>query len=274
MDLACGANNAAMRRGYIDGPFGQLHVREAGRGVPLLLLHQSPLNGGMFAAASAELSANGFHVIAPDTPGYGQSDAPENPVQISAYADCLHSVLNHFGYETACILGHHTGAVIAANFAARFGDTVRHLVLNGVPLLSEEERAFFATFKFSPLDIKADGSHLQAAWEQRLKASPGWTNLAAMHRYTVDMLANPERYFWAFDAVFAHDLATDLAAITCPTTLLTNTGEDLFQATKRTHAQFPHFGFESLEGGTHDIVDEQPEAWANKLVRILASSHP
>jgi hypothetical protein len=38
--------------------------------------------------------------------------------------------------------------------------------LNGVPLLSAEDRAFFADFKFEPLVIEDDGSHLTAAWNQ------------------------------------------------------------------------------------------------------------
>ncbi|MEO0412568.1 MAG: alpha/beta hydrolase [Pseudomonadota bacterium] len=261
---------ASIRKGYLDGPYGQIHFREGGAGGrALIVLHQSPLSGVMFEAAMPELIANGFHVIAPDTPGYGQSSAPENPIDIAGYAKCVPSVLDHFGFETACLLGHHTGAVIAAAFAAKSPERIEHLILNGVPILSEEERAFFATMTFAPMDIKEDGSHLLAAWNQRLKASPGWTRLDVMHRYTAEMLALPDRYFRAFDAVFAHDQEADLAAIACPATILTNTGEDLYEASKRAHALRPDFGFESLDGGTHDIVDEQPEAWAGIVADIL-----
>lgn len=259
-----------VKKGYLDGPHGQIHYREGGQGGrPLVLLHQSPLSGAMFDAALPELIANGFHVVAPDTPGYGQSAPPENPISIGDYAACLHCVLDHFGFETTCLLGHHTGAVIAAAFAAGHSARITHLILNGVPVLSEEERAFFATMTFAPMELKADGSHLLAAWNQRLKASPGWTRLDVMHRYNAEMLALPDRYFWAFDAVFAHDLEADLQAITCPSTILTNTGEDLYEASMRAHALRPDFGFEALEGGTHDIVDEQPHEWAALVTRIL-----
>ena len=37
-----------IRRRYVDGTWGQVHVTEAGTGVPLVLLHQSPLSGAMF----------------------------------------------------------------------------------------------------------------------------------------------------------------------------------------------------------------------------------
>lgn len=263
------------RRTYVDGPFGQIHVRQAGEGArPLLCLHQSPLTGGMFDAALPFLTALGYHVIAPDTPGYGLSDAPPAPTDISGYASFLPAVLNHFGYESAAILGHHTGAVFAARFAIECPERVAGLVLNGVPILSEEERAFFATLKFEPIVPKADGSHLIAAWQQRLTASPGWTRLDVMHRYNADMLANPDRYFWAFDAVFAHDIAGDIAAIQVPTALLTNTGEDLYAATQRAQALRPEFAFDALEGGTHDIVDEQPEAWSRAVHSLLEKISP
>ena len=120
-----------------------------------------------------------------------------------------------------------------------------------------------------PLIPLADGSHLLDAWQQRLKATPGWTDIDAMHRHVVTMLSNPERYFWGFDAVFAQDLAADLDKITVPTLVLTNSGEDLFEASGRVVALRPDWAYACLDGGTHDIVDEQPEAWAAAVVSFL-----
>ncbi|MEM6681294.1 MAG: alpha/beta hydrolase [Pseudomonadota bacterium] len=260
-----------MRRQYIDGPFGQIHIRTAGpaTGVPLICLHQSPLSGAMFEAAVPALMNLGYWVIAPDTPGYGQSDAPDEPIDIAGYTRAIPAILDYFNLKKAALLGHHTGAVFASHFATVMPERVCALVLNGVPILSPEERAFFASLTFAPLDLKADGSHLLAAWQQRLKASPGWTKLDIMNRYCVDTLANPERYYWAFDAVFAHDVDADICALKVPTALLTNTGEDLYEGTKRAHALRPDFAFHALEGGTHDIVDEQPDAWAGAVHLLL-----
>jgi pimeloyl-ACP methyl ester carboxylesterase len=54
-----------------------------------------------------------------------------------------------------------------------------------------------------------------------------------------------------------------------PTLLLTNTGEDLYAATRRARALRPDFAYVELEGGTHDIVDEQPAAWAAAVSEFL-----
>lgn len=258
-----------MRKSYIDGRWGQVHVREMGTGTPLLLLHQSPLSGGMFEAAMPFLADAGFHVVAVDTAGYGNSDGAPEPPSITDHGEALLFVLDALGWEHSHLLGHHTGAAIAAAFAARHPAQVRRLVLNGVPLLTEEELAFFKTFDFKPLMPEADGSHLLAAWNQRLKASPGWTDVRAMHRYTVEMLAINETYHLGFRAALAHDMHDDLKAISVPTLILTNTGEDLYEASKRAAAVREDFAFAALEGGTHDIVDEQPEAWAEAVSKFL-----
>lgn len=262
------------RRFYLDGRWGQVHVSEAGTGAPLLLLHQSPLSGAMFAPAMPLLAAGGFRALALDTPGFGASDAPPAPASIAEHADALLPLLDAMGLARVHVLGHHTGASIAAAFAARHPDRVDRLILNGVALLTPEERAFFATFRFAPLVPRADGGHLIDAWNQRLQATPGWTDLAAMHRHVATMLANPDRYFWAFEAVFAHDLAADLARITAPAMVLTNSGEDLFAASTRAAATRPDWRYAALEGGTHDIVDEQPDAWATAVIDFLAAPAP
>jgi pimeloyl-ACP methyl ester carboxylesterase len=260
-----------IRRAYLDAPHGQLHLRRTGEGgEPLLLLHQSPLSGAMFEAALPLLARAGFDAAALDTPGYGGSDPPPSEATIAAYADAAHMAIQALGWDRAHILGHHTGASIAASLAARYPQAVLKLVLNGVALLSDEERAFFAGFRFAPIAPRPDGGHLTDAWNQRLAATPGWSDIDAMHRYVVEMLANPARYHLGFVAAFAHDLESDLRRIAAPTLVLTNTGEDLYEASRRAAALRPDWAFAALEGGTHDIVDEQPEAWVAAVTRFLS----
>jgi len=251
-----------IRRHYVDGRWGQVHVTAAGAGPTLVLLHQSPLCASQFLPAFPALVAAGLRVVALDTPGFGASDPPPAPAAMVDHADALLPVLDAIADGPVHLLGHHTGAAIGAALAARHPGRLASLILNGVPLLDDAERAFFATFRFAPLAPRSDGGHLLDAWQQRLKATPGWTDLAAMHAHVATQLANPDRHHWAFAAVFAHDLAADLARITTPTLILTNSGEDLYAASGRAAALRPDWAFSALEGGTHDIVDEQPAAWA------------
>jgi hypothetical protein len=50
---------------------------------------------------------------------------------------------------------------------------------------------------------------------------------------------------------------------------LTNTGDDIYFAALRAKEIRPDFLFKELSGGTHDIVDEQPEAWAEIVTEFF-----
>lgn len=258
-------------RGYFRAPTGQIHYRVAGSGGrPLILLHQSPLSGAQFQAVLPRLAAQGFHALALDMPGFGMSDPAPEPLTLDRYASCVPAALEHFGWSRSALLGHHTGAVVAALHAVVRPATVEALILNGFPLLSEAERAHFASFYFGPKQIEADGSHLLRAWQNRLRSTPGWTDLDLMHRYTVEGLVSGATNWKAFPLILAADLSGLLRALQVPTLLLTNTGEDLYAATRRAHALRPQFAYTELTGGSHDIADEQPGAWTEAVAAFLA----
>jgi pimeloyl-ACP methyl ester carboxylesterase len=262
-------------RGYLQGPQGQLHYRLGGRsdGAPLVLLHQSPLSGTQFDAVLPLLAAEGFRALALDMPGFGMSDeaAPEAPLE--DYVAILPAALSHFGWNDAFVVGHHTGAVVGALFAAAQPQRVRALVLNGFPVLTPAEREHFASFYFGPKDPQPDGSHLLTAWQNRLRSTPGWSDIRLMHRYTVEALYRGESNWRAFPLVIGADLEAVLRRLVVPTLMMTNTGEDLYASTRRAQALRPDFfAYAELQGGSHDIVDEQPRAWTETVVRFLRAA--
>ncbi|MEQ1802085.1 MAG: alpha/beta hydrolase [Gammaproteobacteria bacterium] len=261
------------RKGYADGPDGQVHYRDSGAGAPLLLLHQTPCHLGQFDAAWPLLAAGGIRSIGVDTPGYGQSDPPRGTPTIAGYARAVAAVMDHLRLDAADVLGHHTGASIAAELAVAEPRRIRRVILNGPPLFTAEERdAYLAAIAAAPRpEPSADGSHLQAVWDRRARFTPGWTSVAAMHRGVVMMLAADPRERSGYTAAFAHDIGIPLRAITQPGLILTNTGDDLYATSCRARDLRPEFAFAALPGGTHDIVDEQPAAWAAEVLKFLRS---
>lgn len=260
-----------LERGYFRSPTGQIHYRVAGAGGrPLILLHQSPLSSAQFQVVLPRLAARGFHALALDMPGFGMSDPAPEPPTLESYASCVPAALAHLGWSRCALLGHHTGAVVAAQHAAARPDTVEALILNGFPLLSEAERAHFASFHLGPRQVEPDGSHLLRAWQNRLRSTPGWTDLDLMHRYTVEALVSGATNWKAFPLILAADLGGLLRSLRVPTLLLTNTGEDLYEATRRAHALQPQFAYTELIGGSHDIADEQPDAWTAAVAAFLS----
>jgi pimeloyl-ACP methyl ester carboxylesterase len=208
-----------------------------------------------------------------DTPGFGMSTVPDHPPTIEDYADSVTAVLDHLGLERVYILGQHTGSMVAMEATLRHPARYAALVLNTPTPFDERERAQWSAFltpRQKAWGPKADGTHLQALWERRCAASgPGWTHLGAMHREVVQMLRAGETLWYGHAASFQYDQLGRLAAISVPTLILTNTGDLTYPFAQRAAQCRPDFDYVELQGGTHDIVDEQPAAFAGAVVSFL-----
>ncbi len=259
----------AIRKGYVDGPFGQIHFREAGEGPPLVLAHQSPVCSRMFAAALPFLAGHGLRAVAVDTPGYGESDVPPRPPAVDDYAEAFRALLDRLALAEVHALGHHTGAMIVCRLAVVHADRVRSVIFNGPPVFDDEEIKQFASLPLEPVPPKPDGSHLTEAWRRRAAFSPGWSNAQAMHDRLVDQFRAGDVWWYGFRAAFDHRMAADVKKITCPALILTNTGDDIYHLAQRCRSLRPDFQYTELEGGTHDIVDEQPQAWAAAVAAFV-----
>lgn len=265
------------RRGYVSHRSGQVHYRtywpDSGKNnLVLVLSHQSPSSSLMFEAAYPHLTAANVMCVAVDTPGFGMSDVPDPRPSVEDYAEVFPAVLDHFNLKQAHFLGHHTGAANVTAFAARHPERVTSLILNGPPLFSEEERTERLKGYFGPVAPKEDGSHLVERWNGRLKATPGYTNLYAMQRNFLGTLLAGDTFWYGHKAAYEYDMMRDFKRLKTRTLLLTNTTEDLYQITQRARALRPDMAYAELKGGTHDIVDEQPEAWSAAVAAFIKQS--
>ncbi|HJM09537.1 MAG: hypothetical protein CMD96_05775 [Gammaproteobacteria bacterium] len=263
--------NISSKKAYIDSKYGQLHYQVTGIGSPLILCHQSPSSLDMFSNAFQPLAKFGFQVIAIDTPGYGQSDAPKEQPSVTDYASCVSDLINALSLTKVSLLGHHTGASIVAELSTMIPERIEKLILNGPPLLNDEERHTVMSMieKAPKMIVQKDGAHLMELWERRKNFTPGWTDLDSMHRGIIQMLRVTGDEIHGFKAAFSQDLETVLLSIQVPTMILTNTGDDIYFAAQRASLLRPDFKFTELEKGTHDIVDEQTDNWVESVVEFL-----
>jgi pimeloyl-ACP methyl ester carboxylesterase len=258
-------------RAYTNGQFGQIHYATAGKGVPLLLCHQSPTNMCQFDKVVPLLVAHGFQVITADLPGYGRSDGPDHVPTMEEYSHIVPAVLDAAGVSKADVLGHHTGAVLATDAALQFPERFNRLVLNGPLPLNDDERAFFkahlaAEKEWGPVE---DGSHLVTQWNFRMAAQPGWTDLDAIHKHVVQGMAAGPHVWYAHDAVMAYDHGAAMLKLTLPCLVYSNTGDSIHHLAERATQQNPRFDYAQIEGGTFDILDEQPENWVQPVIDWL-----
>jgi pimeloyl-ACP methyl ester carboxylesterase len=107
----------------------RVHARVAGEGeAALVLIHGAEADGSMWEPYMEGL-ARGRRVYALDLPGHGGSDVPADlDCSPPGMAGWYGQVLDAEGLETAAVLGHSFGGVVAFNLALEARDRVSRLV--------------------------------------------------------------------------------------------------------------------------------------------------
>lgn len=115
----------------VSTPGGTLHVRVAGTGRPVLLLHGFPDSSLGFRDLCEALAAQGFRAIAPDLLGYGLSDKPQGlePYRSSAIVADLAALARWSGPNKVAVLGHDWGGTLSYCFASEHPELVSKLIV-------------------------------------------------------------------------------------------------------------------------------------------------
>lgn len=269
------------QRGYAPGPHGLVHFHDtaaraasAPAAVPLVLLHQSPSSALQFEAGFEPLAERGLRNIAMDTPGFGNSDPTAFVPRVEDWASSVVAVLDHLGIEQADILGHHTGSCLATEVAIQFPKRVRRVILNGPFVATEAERATFmeGMHRTDPdYVIKKDGSHLMKSFDIRMRMGGVDPDPKVATKGVVAKYQALGPFTWGHNAAFRYDHAATMRQMKTRTLILTNTGDDIYTLAKRAREMFPNFEYAELIGGSHDIVDQQPEEWAEAVAAFLVA---
>lgn len=113
----------------------RMRVVEAGegRGAPLVLIHGFLTSHLVFDDVLDDL-ARGFHVIAPDLPGFGQSEKPSPgryAYGVETFAEAIADLIAAYGVGRASVVGHDLGGAIGITLAAHYAELVTRLVVVG-----------------------------------------------------------------------------------------------------------------------------------------------
>ncbi len=265
-----------IRKGYVDTKVGQVHFRTAGTtGPAVILLHQTASSSQMYLPFMGRL-ADEFRLFALDTPGFGGSDPHPSAPSISDFVSTLHEATTSLGIEKFHLIGHHTGAVIATQWAADHPESVLSLTMLGALAMGESERANWNSL-IEPAPVLADGSHFDAAWQRvagidkapvKFPPSP-----ALRHREAVDVLVAAPRWPEAYLAVFQHDFESALTAVDCPKLLISGNEDILYPYFEATRAIVPDSEVFTLDAGVY-LLEQNLDEVAPVVADFLASVHP
>jgi len=135
------------------------HIAEQGQGPLVLLCHGWPECWYSWRHQLRALAEAGFHAVAPDMRGFGQTDAPED---VSAYS-VVHNVgdmvqlVSTLGEQQAVIIGHDWGAPVAWTSARLRPDVFRAVVAMSVP--------YFSRGPLAPLKALRDAGTTTFYWQ-------------------------------------------------------------------------------------------------------------
>jgi pimeloyl-ACP methyl ester carboxylesterase len=199
-----------------------VHYRRLGAGPAVVLLHGSPQSSSAVGPLMQAVAARGFTAIAPDNPGNGSSDAlPGYETDVEAYVQALGALMDRLGLARATFYGFHTGAAHACAFAALHPDRVSGMVLEGLPVWTEAERADLLAHYLPAFTPTPYGEHLTWLWarveEQAIffpwhdarvgarMAAPRAPTLEALHANVMDFLRAGDAYRALYASAFVFE---------------------------------------------------------------------
>ncbi len=185
----------ATKRHFVNVGERQVHLRRAGSGPAVVLLHATPRSSESLLWL-VELLATQCTAIALDIPGYGLSEPLSDPQPtIEAYAAAVAAAIAELGVTRYCAYGEGSGACIALELALASERCCAIVARNPrvfAPEITDEELERHAP----PLSPAMDGSHLIRQWgaiRDEFVFAPWWDRRSE-RRLHVDMPSAQERH--------------------------------------------------------------------------------
>jgi pimeloyl-ACP methyl ester carboxylesterase len=250
------ASLATVTRGYAKGRYGQIHYRVAGSHgsrSPLLLLHPSPLSGYVFENLMRDMGRDRY-VIAPDTPGFGMSDPPSTPPEISDYAEVMLDFMAEMGLGVVDVMGYHTGSLTSVEMSRQNPGVVRKIAMISATVFTAEETDSFRK-QYVPKPIDERPAAMAARWPS-FKSEFWAMGPDENQKFNIflDGQRNPDWSPWGHRAAFNYNIAKALQESEHPILIL-NPEDDLWAYTPRAAPLLKNGKVHDLPGWTHGFLD-------------------
>jgi pimeloyl-ACP methyl ester carboxylesterase len=246
----------------------------------LVLIHGFLMSHHAYDDLIGDLSGR-FHVIAPDLPGFGESEKP-SPARynygIEAHSEAIADLIAAFGVGRAAVLGHAMGAAIGLTLAAEHPELVQRLVLEDA-LCYPVSLNFRARLPLVPviggiLFKQLYGRALFRAYFRDEVYGPGFTPSLSRIDWHYDMFNSPSARESAYAVMRAtldtRPVVARITRVNAPTLVIWGRDDRIYPTANanRLARELPRAKLEIMSAG-HSPHEEKPREFISLLVEFL-----
>ncbi len=251
-----------------------LHYRDAGSGIPVLLVHGFTGNSRNWALTVPALRGR-YRVVSPDLPGHGLSDRPDQAEEYTpeAMARRLVALLEHLDLAPCHLVGHSMGGMIAQVVALSWPEKLRSLVL--VDTSAEPPDTLRTRDRARLLELAREQG-MEAVWEAQLAMNPAASQLRAqpqlLERWREQfLLTSREAYIYCSQAMAQRQpLLDDLSRLRLPVLIVCGENDQPFVGpSRRMHERIPDSELAFIPRCGHTPQIERPDEFNAILLRFL-----
>jgi pimeloyl-ACP methyl ester carboxylesterase len=255
-----------------------LAYRDAGPadGPAVLLVHGYPESSYMWRSALTALGAAGWRALAPDLPGFGDSE-PDPPGTWERHMEALGRFVAELDAAPVALVTHDWGVLVGLRWACDHPEAVRALVISDGGFWADRRWHDLANTMRTP----GDGERLIAAYtregfDQAMRGlSTGMTD-DALEQYWKGFADDTRRrghleLYRSGDFEKLEPYEGRLAALGVPALIMWG-AEDRFSTARmaqRYQGEIPDSEVVILDGTGHFIWEDEPERTATALVEFL-----
>ena len=252
-----------------DGMF--IRYQEKGTGSPPMVFVHGMGGDHRMVAPLVEYYKGRYRVIAPDGRGCGGSAKPEGDYSVDTLADDLRWLCEELGIERPVVAGRSLGGSVCLNYAVRYPERVRGVVLMDSGIRDRAEKAADLSGFYDALGGPDHVAGQKAYAEQRLR-DPGDDPEIAAGVMDVWAQVPPHAFVAMGRGVLAFDSRAAAAACTVPALLILSDRPYTAPATVEWLAQRPNWQIGKVVGSGHGItlmVPQQVIAMIDRFLEIL-----
>jgi haloalkane dehalogenase len=241
-----------------------------------LCVHGYPESSYMWRTVLPALAAKGWRALAPDLPGYGDSE-PDRPATWERHVDALQRFVQALQLGPVALVAHDWGVMIGLRWACDHPGAASALVISDGGFFADRRWHDLANVMRTP----QEGEKLIAAYTRDgfvagMRALSGGITDDALDEYWKAFADEPRRLSHLelyrsgdFDKLTPYE--GRVAALDLPALVLWGQ-DDRFAGVKmaqRFHQELTGSELTVLEGAGHFVWDDQPERCADTLVDFL-----